>query len=173
MSVGALYRGAGLALQSEAAAAAGIDFASWKVFFADERCVALDHDDSNYKACAEALFGPLPFSKDNIFPIDPALPAAECAAAYQQVLMSHLLADGVGALPEGVTLDLICLGMGPDGHTASLFPNHVLSTHDGALDLEAGAGSWVAAIEDSPKPPAERVTMTRHATLPARPGSSA
>jgi 6-phosphogluconolactonase len=80
------------------------------------------------------------------------LPVEECVAAYQRV---------IGALVTGAGIDVIHLGMGPDGHTASLFP--------GAATLAAGPGELVAATEDpngvNPHP---RYTLTLPAINSAR-----
>jgi hypothetical protein len=77
-----------------------------------------------------------------VLTIDASLPLGACAEAYERALRAALREAG-GAL------DLVLLGMGPDGHTASLFPGHAL--------LRAAA--LVAPIADSPKPPAARVTF--------------
>lgn len=130
----------------------GVDYSSWRVFFADERVVPLDHGDSNYKACNEALFshagsGALKFSAEHIYTVDPSLSAEQAAAAY-----SHHLQAVFGVPPSSIPMfDLVLLGMGPDGHTASLFPGHPL------LDV---SDRWVAHIEDSPKLPPKRITLT-------------
>ena len=117
----------------------------WHVFFADERCVALDHPDSNYLACKTALFDRLPNLKPSqIHSIDTKLVNDPDAAAnaYQRVLQTV-----VGSM----VLDVVLLGMGPDGHTCSLFPNHALLSE---------TERWVAHITDSPKPPSNRITLT-------------
>ncbi len=130
----------------------GVDYSSWHVFFADERVVPLDHADSNYKACNEVLFGPAGLGasklpRENIYTVDPSLSAEKAAAAYSKHLQAVF-----GVPPSGVPqFDLVLLGMGPDGHTASLFPGHPL--------LEV-SDCWVAHIEDSPKLPPKRITLT-------------
>lgn len=132
---------------------------SWHIFFADERMVALDHEDSNYRLCKEVLLDHLPLKEDQIHVIDPTLSPTEAAAAYEKEIMA-LLAKDSSHTPDGnaanhrpptPAFSMILLGMGPDGHTASLFPEHPL--------LEE-ANLMVASITDAPKPPPSRITFT-------------
>jgi len=122
-----------------------IEWERWVVFFADERRVCLDDRESNRWACHEHLFRHVPIPSQHIHAIDPSLPLQECAKAYQAQLESAFEKNG------SPRFDLILLGMGPDGHTCSLFPFHPLLKEETAL---------VAPICDSPKPPPERVTFT-------------
>jgi len=120
-------------------------FKNWHVFFADERCVPLTSDDSNYKGCQEAFLSRIPVPAGNIHTIDASLaggPAAMARAYEKQII------DVMGT---SASFDLILLGMGPDGHTCSLFPGHALLKETSRL---------VAHIEDSPKPPPKRITLT-------------
>ena len=108
--------------------ASTIDFSRWEIFFADERCVALDHSDSNYRLVKEFLLdplGPSKLSEDNIHAINPTLSPEEAAAAYQEDIAKtfQVNTDEADSVPA---FDLILLGMGPDGHTCSLFPKHLL-----------------------------------------------
>ena len=116
------------------------------MFFADERCVALDHADSNYKLCKDLLFSKVSIPSENIFPIDSSLRAspeqacgtlcissfnnlshAQAAAAYETKLKSVLSdAKSDSKSTEIPKFDLLLLGMGPDGHCCSLFPEHAL-----------------------------------------------
>lgn len=118
-----------------------IDWAKWDVFFADERCVSRDSPDSNAKACEDHLFSKIKGAKPTVHHLDASLSPAEAAEKY---------ADELNAC--GRRFDLCLLGMGPDGHTASLFPEHDL--------FRKPDGAVARAILDSPKPPAERVTFT-------------
>ncbi len=92
------------------------------IFWGDERHVAPDSPDSNYRMANEALLSHVPIPQENIHRIPAELPnAGTVAVAYADDLRRsfHLGADDPDALPR---FDLILLGMGEDGHTASLFP---------------------------------------------------
>ena len=120
------------------------DWSKWHVFFSDERCVELTHEDSNYKACSEHFLAKVGIPDNQVYKLDSSLSPADAAVAYTE----HLAAVFGYSYPA---FDLMMLGMGPDGHTASLFPGHPLV---GERILQ------VAAITDSPKPPANRITLT-------------
>jgi 6-phosphogluconolactonase len=127
-------------------------FSKWEIFFADERAVPLDHDDSNYGLLRKDLLDHIPPSSGTpqVFPIDVKVldDTQEIADKYQEELMASFASKDSVKLP---IFDLILLGCGPDGHTCSLFPGHdLLREHD----------AWVAAIEDSPKPPPRRITLS-------------
>ncbi|KAL8672354.1 MAG: hypothetical protein Q9168_003174 [Polycauliona sp. 1 TL-2023] len=129
-----------------------IDFAKWEIFFADERAVPLDHADSNYKLLKDELLDQIPkaMGQPNVHPINVDLldDVQEMADQYQDALMQSFAAKDSVKLP---IFDLLLLGCGPDGHTCSLFPNH---------ELLRESDAWVAPIEDSPKPPAKRITLS-------------
>ena len=135
----------------------------WHVFFADERLVPLDHADSNYLLARQTLLDKLPAIR-HVHAVDVSLGHAAAAAAYEAELRGLVPArpgapppaGGGAALPS---LDLVLLGMGPDGHTCSLFPGHPLLGERDRL---------VADIVDSPKPPPRRVTLTFPALAAAR-----
>ena len=121
-----------------------------QVYYADERLVPLGHEDSNHKLNTEEFFSKVPIPQKNIHPIDTSLlgDAEELSDAYEKELIHEFAQKDAARFP---VFDLILLGMGPDGHTASLFPNHELLTE---------CDRWVAPIEDSPKPPPRRITLT-------------
>jgi 6-phosphogluconolactonase len=106
------------------------------VLFGDERCVPANHADSNYRMAREALL-------DRVAPATVHRMPAELGPDEGAELYSPVVA----ALAP---LDFVLLGVGEDGHTASLFPGHP------ALN----AKGWTLGIHDSPKPPPERVTLT-------------
>jgi 6-phosphogluconolactonase len=101
-----------------------VDWAHVYVFWGDERCVPPDHPDSCYRMAREALLDHVPLPSQNIYRIhgedEPALAAAE----YDQLLRRFF------GETSGARFDLVWLGMGDDGHTASLFPGtEVLDEH--------------------------------------------
>ena len=116
-------------------------------FWADERCVPPDHADSNYRSALELLLAPLGIGLERVHRIEGELDPADAARLASAVIRA---VAGVNqqALP---VMDLILLGMGEDGHIASLFPG--------------AAASVVACTEPflnvvGPKPPPHRVTMS-------------
>jgi 6-phosphogluconolactonase len=128
------------------------DFSKWEIFFADERAVPLDHEDSNYGLLKKDLLDKIPDSagKPTVWPINVKHldDTQELADQYQSVLTDSFASKDSVKLP---IFDLLLLGCGPDGHTCSLFPNHPLLREKDA---------WVAPIEDSPKPPPRRITLS-------------
>lgn len=114
-------------------------------FFSDERWVRFDHPDSNYRMVREALFDLIDVPRANIHPprIDLGSPE-EAAARYEKELWDTFSS-------RRPRLDWVLLGLGEDGHVASLFP------HSAAL---TETERWVVAVRDSPKPPPIRLTMT-------------
>jgi 6-phosphogluconolactonase len=109
------------------------DWRGVHLWYGDERCVAPDHPDSNHGQAVARLHAPGATWHRMKGELGPDAGAAD----YAQEL---------GDTP----LELVVLGMGPDGHTASLFPHHPL------LDAEDS----VVGVHDSPKPPPERITLT-------------
>jgi 6-phosphogluconolactonase len=92
----------------------GIDWKRVHFFFGDERCVPPDHPDSNYRMVRETLLSRGTFPESNIHRIQAELEPEAAAKQYEQELRDHF--------GGGPAFDLSWLGMGPDGHTASLFP---------------------------------------------------
>ncbi|KAF2741307.1 6-phosphogluconolactonase [Polyplosphaeria fusca] len=129
-----------------------IQFDKWEMFFADERAVPLDHEDSNYRLVKEEILDKIPadMGKPTVFPIDVKYldDVQEMADQYEQTLVSVFAARDSVKLPM---FDLLLLGCGPDGHTCSLFPGSPLLRETDA---------WVLSISDSPKPPPKRITLS-------------
>jgi 6-phosphogluconolactonase len=104
-----------------------VPWSSIYFFWGDERTVPPDHVESNYRMAREALLDHVPVPAENIFRIPAELPDPESAAQqYSATLREFFLSDPEATLadPSGYVprFDLVFLGMGPDGHTASLFP---------------------------------------------------
>src|SRR6185295_3018419 len=104
-----------------------VPWSSIYFFWGDERAVPPDHADSNYRMAREALLEKVPVPAENIFRIpaelpDPALAAVQYAATLREFFLSD--PEATQGAPSGYVprFDLVFLGMGPDGHTASLFP---------------------------------------------------
>jgi len=88
-------------------------------FWGDERHVPPDHPESNYRMAYEALLSKVPVPAENVFRVPAEIPDANQAAADYEQTLRKFFQLSPGAFPR---FDLILLGMGPDGHTASLFP---------------------------------------------------
>jgi len=130
----------------------GIDWPSVHVFFGDERMVPPDHAESNYRMANEALLARVPIPPVNVHRIDGVGDAAANASAYESEMRG--LFDDAG-WPR---LDQVLLGMGDDGHTASLFPG-TEALHESRLWV---APNWVEKLG------AWRVTLTAPAINAAR-----
>lgn len=129
----------------------------WKdvlFFWGDERCVAPDHAASNYGMARDNLLRPLLIADQQIFRMPGEVrPYEEAACRYQKTLQQVLptgQADNASDQPYP-SFDLIMLGMGEDGHTASLFPEHPVLADK----------KMVAAVESAmAEPPVPRLTLT-------------
>uniref|UniRef100_T1JA20 6-phosphogluconolactonase n=1 Tax=Strigamia maritima TaxID=126957 RepID=T1JA20_STRMM len=121
------------------------DWSKWRIFFCDERIVPFDDNESTFGLYQKALSEKVPLTDEQIIPINPSLPVEDVATDYITKMHEYFKEE---SLPR---FDLLLLGMGPDGHTCSLFPGHrVLKVID----------TWIATVTDSPKPPPCRITLT-------------
>ncbi|QDU87906.1 6-phosphogluconolactonase [Pirellulimonas nuda] len=120
------------------------------VFWGDERCVGPDDPRSNYRMARLALLEQVPIPTSQVHPIDGSVDHATGAQRYDALLSAQF--------PEGVRFDLVMLGLGEDGHTASLFPGVA------ALDEQRQLAAGVPA----PVPGPDRVTLTAAALNTAR-----
>lgn len=122
----------------------GVDWSRVEVFWGDERFVAADDPDRNARQAAAALLDHVGVDPGRVHEVpssDDVTDVHAAAAAYAETVRTH----GTGAF------DVVMLGVGPDGHVASLFPHHL-----GVDAVEA----VTVAVTDSPKPPPERVSLT-------------
>lgn len=135
------------------------DFSKWYFLFADERNVPHDSPDSNLRLAREAFLQRLvderglPESHVLKLALDAQgrpLPSAQAATQYAGQLLSlpAVFPEGPDGMPA---VDEVLLGVGPDGHTASLFPN---------FPQLADTRDVVLSIDDSPKPPPSRITLS-------------
>jgi 6-phosphogluconolactonase len=124
------------------------DWARWHVWFGDERCVPADDPGRNSRMARSEWLDhvALPSAKVHVIPAERG--AREAAALYARELRA---ADG---------FDLVLLGLGEDGHTASLFPGRDWGVHEDSPDA--------LAVFDAPKPPPERVSLSTHRLSNAR-----
>src|SRR5262249_41973592 len=111
------------ALLATPAYAARVDWARVQVFWSDERCVGPESQDSNFRMAREALLAHVPLPEANVHRMRGEVEPLRAAAAYEQELRAAFSTpEGAPqALPER-RFDLALLGLGDDGHTASLFP---------------------------------------------------
>ena len=128
-----------IALYRELAARQAGD-ARWHIWFGDERCLSPDHPERNSMMAEAAWLSGSAIPLENRLPI-PAEMGAEAAAEHYAATLA--------AVPS---FDLVLLGMGEDGHTASLFPGHDWGTTPGS--------PAALAVHDAPKPPPDRVSLS-------------
>jgi 6-phosphogluconolactonase len=126
-------------------AEAKADWANWTIYYGDERCLPSNHADRNSLMAEHALLDKVAIPREQIFTIPAELSPDIAAKQYQATIAT--------ALP----FDMVLLGMGEDGHTASLFPHHVHNEDELAH-----------AVYNSPKPPPERVSMSAKALSDSR-----
>jgi 6-phosphogluconolactonase len=117
-----------------------VDWSRVELWWGDERFVPADHPDRNAKQALDLLAKPLPLNPDRVHEMpasDGLLDLDQAAEAYAREL-------------GDVVFDICLLGMGPDGHVASIFPEHPSSYEEGT----------VIAVRAAPKPPPERLSLT-------------
>ncbi len=115
------------------------DWSKWHIYHNDDRCLPVDHDERNSKMAREAWLKHVDIPAENIHDIPAELGNIDGAKAYAETL------SGLRSF------DLVILGLGEDGHTASLFPGH---TVDNSADA--------VPVSDSPKPPSDRITISQN-----------
>ncbi|MFP5260543.1 MAG: 6-phosphogluconolactonase [Blastocatellia bacterium] len=140
-----------------------VPWSSIYFFWGDERCVPPNHRDSNYRMAFEALLSKVPVPTENIFRIhaedpDPARAAEDYSRALTEFFLERATKSATAPLANMPRLDLVLLGMGPDGHTASLFP-HTTALHD---------AGHIAVANFVEKLNAHRITLTAAAINNAR-----
>ena len=134
--------------------ASRVDWQHTHLFWGDERCVPSDNPDSNFSLAYQALISRVDVPPENIHRIPTTTGSAKAVAKeYEKTLRKFFQPTAESDFPTSFpSFDLILLGMGVDGHTASLFPGDV------ALEERT---SWVVAVEGSnASPPVRRITLT-------------
>lgn len=113
------------------------DWHHWWIYHGDERCLPVDHNDRNSKMAALTWLNHVAIPRSQIFDIPADLGPEQGAALY------------AGTIADALPFDVVLLGMGEDGHTASLFPGHIHNPDD-----------LTHAVHNSPKPPPERISLS-------------
>jgi 6-phosphogluconolactonase len=119
---------------------ADTDWSRWQVYFGDERCLPADDAERNSQVAADVWLKRVPIPQGQVHAIPAELGASAAALAYAETLR------GIG------DFDLVLLGLGEDGHTASLFPGRDWGVAASTPD--------VLAVFDAPKPPPQRVSLS-------------
>ncbi|NMW20203.1 MAG: 6-phosphogluconolactonase [Chlorobiaceae bacterium] len=126
---------------------------SW-LFWGDERSVPANHPESNYQMARETLLSQAPIPENHIF----RMPAEkedgkEAAREYEETIRTFFQTASPHSFPDFPIFDLLILGLGDDGHTASLFPDNAEALQE--------TKRWVIAVnEPHAKPPGKRLTLT-------------
>jgi 6-phosphogluconolactonase len=113
------------------------DWQKWEFYFGDERCLPVGHAELNSTLAANSLLNNIPISPQQVFAIPAQLGPEQAAELY------------AGVVQKAMPFDLVLLGMGEDGHTASIFPGQ---------DWQGRPAAY--AVHDAPKPPPDRVTLS-------------
>ena len=116
------------------------DWSAWRFYWGDERCLPVDHPDRNSRVAGELWLDHVPVNADRVH-VPPAELGAEAAARRYDPL-----------LRDQPAFDLVLLGLGEDGHVASLFPGHDWG--------ETEVAPAVIAVHDAAKPPPERISLS-------------
>jgi len=127
--------------------ASQIDWSRVHLFWGDERCVPPQHPDSNYRMTRESLLDHIPIPTENVHRIRGEDDPHQAAAAYEQTLRAFFGPED----PPRRSFDIVLLGMGPDGHTASMFPGTAASTE---------SRRWVMPVHVERPRDMWRVTLT-------------
>ena len=145
---------AAYALLASAPYAGRLDWSCIHLFWGDERCVPPEHPHSNYRMASQVLLEQVPIPPGNVHRMRGEAPPTQAAAEYQEILRRFFDPQSTnGDLP---LFDLLLLGMGEDGHVASLFP--------GSPALQV-TDRWVVAVEHHQPPPPLVIRLSL--TLPA------
>lgn len=113
------------------------DWQNWHIYYGDERCLPADHADRNSRMAGSVFLSKVSIPAGQIHTMPAELGPEKAAEAYRPVI------------EQAGRFDMVLLGMGEDGHTASLFPGHVHSSDE-----------TVHAVFNSPKPPPERISLS-------------
>ena len=124
----------------------GIPWAQLQLFWVDERCVPPTHEESNYRMTKAAMLDKVPLPAENVHRMEGELDPEEAASRYEATIRNAFRLEGA----QTPTFDLIWLGLGPDGHTASLFPHT-----DGLNEM-----SRIAFANHVPQKDTWRITLT-------------
>ena len=116
------------------------DWTNWYIYYGDERCLPADHADRNSLMATQVFLAKVAIPESQIFTIPAELGPEQATQQYQQIVAN------------AVPFDMVLLGMGEDGHTASLFPGH-----------QHQQDELAHAVYNSPKPPPERVSISAKA----------
>ncbi|MCC6640838.1 MAG: 6-phosphogluconolactonase [Deltaproteobacteria bacterium] len=127
-----------------------IDWERVEIFFGDERAVPPDDAESNYRMAREAMLESLALAPSRIHRMEAERPNLDAAALAYEATLARVFGLALGAGSPPPSLDLVLLGLGPDGHTASLFP-HTAALHEARRWC---VPNWV------PQQSAHRMTLT-------------
>ncbi|MBE0436785.1 MAG: 6-phosphogluconolactonase [Methylomicrobium sp.] len=113
------------------------DWSNWHIYYGDERCLPVDHAERNSRMAGSVFLDKVSIPAGQIHTMPAELGPEKAAEAYRPTI------------EQAGRFDMVLLGMGEDGHTASLFPGHVHSIDE-----------TVHAVFNSPKPPPERISLS-------------